>query len=806
MIRSEFEDILITETPYYQDLTHTYRDPVSFSRNLGILKRITRGDSFLESLEKNSGRELVFLGRMIFSLQEEFVTIYLNFLKDETQVNKWEEFFERYSKNLFNIYDKFIKSNPDRILIFEIVNRKLLRDLLTKHTTDKPFEEKPVIAERFGVVVNQLFNYIRNSLSRQVRIADKLILESYEKIPLLPRCSRNETMKMLNRYFIQKGLSESIYNVIYKLVVSNYYLEEKEKILKDIGRREFLTRDGIIEILNSHFFLPDESTLDEVLQGIKRKFQDALAQAHSRRELVERKADEINKKIRDMVVGANQELIAITTDFSTEEILDNIIKKLRRNLLTLGYDLKNLRREQQDTAKLEAELDSVVKIKTTDLSKFIMKNDWDPVLIVLLNPVRSPDEESLQLLLKDAFNELKNDKAAMASVNDLRTPGFLKEKYNTQEILRRFKVINDEIILPLVKALLLEELIEYYPKLSGSTSSENLRYVAEETLQGNVSVVEKDIRIPVPSDPPKALNILRFKNLTTVLVYDIRGSTFMGTKLQDAKRENEIRNLFQESMLTVIEKYGGIPVKDTGDGGIALFAENRYEIKKHQTHEIKGGSVLDAVRAGLGMAQEANNFVEENISKYRDWFYKAEERNINFEGANYATLPPSYQAIFQIGVGIASGEYPREIFLDHNPFGDLDLTGMLIREANFYSRVKAKGKSTIICDDATVYNLLLNTQKFSFLSESGLNIDPVLLDVEQGLEYWINQKVSRHGFIFDLYKIFVTELGQEIYHPGSMKILVGMKDAVTIDETGEIKDGKGGRGKFLFEITPEMGK
>jgi len=507
-----------------------------------------------------------------------------------------------------------------------------------------------------------------------------------------------------------------------------------------------------------------------------------------------------------LVVGANQELINITTDFSTEEALDNNIKKLRRNLLTLGYDLKNLRREQQDSAKMEAELDSIMKIKTTDLSKFIMKNDWDSVLIVLLNPARPPDEEPLQLLLKDAFNELKNDKAAMASVNDLRTPGFLKEKYNSQEILRRFKVINDEIILPLLKALLLEELIEYYPKLSGATSSENIRYIAEETLQGNVSVVEKDIRIPEKSEIPKALNILRFKNLATVLVYDIRGSTFMGTKLQDAKRENEIRNLFQESMLAAIEKYGGIPVKDTGDGGIALFTENRYEIKKHETHEIKGGSVLGAVRAGLGMAQEANNFVEENIGKYRDWFYKAEERNINFEGANYATLPPTYQAIFQIGVGIASGEYPREIFLDHNPFGDLDLTGMLVREANFYSRVKAKGKSTIICDDATVYNLLLNTQKFSFLSESGLNIDPVHLDVEQGLEYWINQKVSRHGFIFDLYKIFVTELGQEIYHPGSMKILVGMKDAITIDETGEIKDGKGGRGKFLFEITPEMGK
>jgi class 3 adenylate cyclase len=806
MMRNEFEDILITETPYYQRLGQTYRDPVNFSRYLGVLKRIARSDGFLDSLEKNGGKELVFLGRKIFSLQEEFVTSYLNFLKDESHVNKWEEFFERYSKNLFNIYDRFIKSNPDRILIFEIVNRKLLRDLLTKYTTSAPFEEKPLIAERFGVVINQLFSYIRNSLTRQVIIPDKLIIDSYEKIPLLPRCSRNETMKMLSRYFIQKGLPEPIYNAIFKLMVTSYYLEEKEKILKEINKRESLSKDGIIEILNSHFFLPDEVTLEEVLASIKRKFQDSLNQTHSRREQAERKTEEVAKRIREAVTGANQDLINITTTFSNEEAVDNDIKKLRRSLLTLGYDLKNLRRELQDSAQLETELDSIMKIKTTDLAKFIMKNDWDSILIILLNPVKIPDDEAFQLLMRDALNELKNDKAALAAVNDLRTPGFLKEKYNSQEILRRFNVINNEIILPLIKALLLEELIEYYPKLSGGSSSESIRYIAEETLRGNVAMVEKEVQVKTPAEPPVNLNIRRYKALPAVLVYDIRGSTFMGTKLQDAKRENDIRNLFQESMLAVIEKYGGVPIKDTGDGGIALFADNSYEIKKHQTLEIRGGSVLGAIRAGLGMALEAKNFVEENIGKYQDWFQKAEERNINFEGINYATLPPSYQGIFQIGVGIASGEYPREVFLDRNPFGDLDLTGMLVREANFYSKVKAKGKSTIICDDATVYNLLLDSQRFSFLTESGLNIDPVLLDVEQGLEYWINQKVSRHGFIFDLYKIFVTELGQEIYHPGIMKILLGTKDPISIDETGEIKDGKGGRGKFLFEIVPEVGK
>lgn len=806
MIRSEFEDIVITASPYYKDMEHQYRDPVNFQRYINILKRITKPDAFLENLEENAGKELVFLGRSIFSLQDEFVTTYLVFLKDESRVNKWEEFFDRYSKNLFSIYERFIKNYPGRVLIFEIVNRKLLRDLITKHTSGLPIESKPLIAERFGVVINQLFSYIRNSLTRQVRIPDKIISESYEKLPLLPRASRSEMMKMLGRNFIQLGIPEPLYSAVFKAVSMNYFTEEKDQILREINKRDFLTRSEIIEILNSHFFLPDDTALDEILTIVKRKFQETLNSARNRREGLGRKIDEITKKIRETVTGANQELIATTADFSTEESVDIHIKKLRRNLLSLGFDLKQLRRDHQDQTRLETEIETILKIKSTDLAKFIVKNEWDPLLILLLKPVKPLGEEQLMQLLKDVMNDLRGDKPALAVINDLKSTTFLKERYNTSEVMRRFQAANEQLITPLLKSLMVEELIDYYPKLSGGTSAENTRFLAEEALQGNVAMVEKEIRIPAATRTGPAPNVERFRELVSVLVYDIRGSTFMGTKLYDARRENDIRNLFQESMLTVVEKFGGIPIKDTGDGGIVLFAENGYEIKQHKTLEVRGGSVLNAVRVALGMIQEARNFAEENIDKYKDWFHQAEERNINFEGISYATLPPSYQAIFQIGVGIASGVYPREVFLDRNPFGDLDLTGMLVREANFYSKVKAKGKSTAICDDMSVYNLLLNTQKFSFRSESGLNIDPVLLDIEQGLEYWVNQKVSRHGFIFDLYKIFVTEMGQEITHPGSLKILLGIKDAISLDETGEIKDGKGGRGKFLFEITPEVGQ
>ncbi|GAG82681.1 unnamed protein product, partial [marine sediment metagenome] len=262
---------------------------------------------------------------------------------------------------------------------------------------------------------------------------------------------------------------------------------------------------------------------------------------------------------------------------------------------------------------------------------------------------------------------------------------FIK-RYNTNAINNKFEKIANEVIVPLVRTFLLEELIEYYPKLSDVTPSEGVRYLAEESLSGEVFMIEKNIKTVQRRKDVSASNILHYKNLASVLVYDIRGSTFMGTKLRDAKRESEIRNYFQQSMLSIVGRYGGIPIKDTGDGGVVLFAVNHYDIRNYNTIKLEPGSVLSAVRCGVEMVKGAKNFVQENINKYQDWFRETEERKISFEGVTYATLLSSYQAIFQIGVGIASGVCPKEIYLDKNAFGELDLTGMLVREANLYSR------------------------------------------------------------------------------------------------------------------------
>jgi hypothetical protein len=258
-------------------------------------------------------------------------------------------------------------------------------------------------------------------------------------------------------------------------------------------------------------------------------------------------------------------------------------------------------------------------------------------------------------------------------------------------------------------------------------------------------------------------------------------------------------------MLFVAEKFGGIPIKDTGDGGVIFFAKNHYDIKDEKTLRPEHGSTLPAVRCAIEMVQEAKLFVQKNIHRYRDWFREAEEREIDFEGTTYAKLPPLYQSIFQVGIGIASGHYPREVYLDKNAFGEHDLTGMLVREANLYSTVKAKGKSTVICDDATVYNVLLNVDRFTFLSTAGLRIDPVQLNIKQGLEYWIKQRTTRKGFILDLYKIFVARFGREIADAENLKIVLDDNNIV-INEGVDVKLSKAERSKMLFEIYAEVVK
>ncbi len=796
------EESVIRETPYYEKLQSTYRDRTNFDRYFNILKKITRRDPFIEKLEANNGKELVYLGRRLFTLQDDFVSNYLEFLNDDTRVDKWEGFFERYSKHIFDIYEGFVNGVSANVVIFEIANRKLLRDIMTKKISKESVEKKTLVSERFGVVVNHLFNYIRNSLTKRTVIVDNIIVDSYEHIPFAPRSSSLEIMKVLANSFLKKGMPEPVFNAVLKGMARYFYTDEKANIIESINRLPSLNKKSIVEILKARFFFPDDTALAEVIDVLQKKGRRNNSDISGRKRKIEEKMQNIRRKISDTTNIMSDSLVNLAEDFSTEEAIENMVKRLHRNVIGNAYDLKILKWEYQECVSKENSLKEIMRWKPDDLKGLVTKGEWDPYIMQVLHRREDIEDARLQLILKEAANEVRNDATAQELMSQFRMSAFLKERYDSNQVMASFNKCVDEIIVPLVKSILLEELVDYYPKLSHIMSAEGIRFLGEEAMSGRVSLIEKDVNIITNEELASDENVLRYKDLVSVLVYDIRGSTFMGAKLKNAEKESAIRNLFQESMLFVAEKYGGIPVKDTGDGGVIFFARNNYDIKDEKTLRPEAGSTLPSVRCAIEMVQEARLFVKRNIHRYADWFREFEEREIDFEGAAYAKLPPSYQAIFQVGIGIASGYYPHEVYLDKNAFGELDLTGMLVREANLYSKVKAKGKSTVICDDATVYNILLNTDRFSFLSEAGLRIDPVQLNIQQGIEYWIKQRTSRKGFILDLYKIFVARFGRELADTEHLKIILDENDIV-IDESSDIKIDKVERYKMLFEIYAE---
>ncbi|MEO0156687.1 MAG: hypothetical protein ABIL07_06200, partial [candidate division WOR-3 bacterium] len=301
MLRNEFEEILLTETPYYQRMKKIYRDSTNFRRYLEVLKKVSNNDSVLKYFDNKEGKEIIFLGRKLFALQEEFVVNYLKFLKDESLIGKWDEFFERYSNTIFDIYRRFTQIDPYKIFIFEIVNRKLLRDILTKEIANRSADEKAYIAERIGMVINQIFNYIRRSLTRNVMVQDRLICDSYEKIPLYPKSTRAELTKLMAKLIFKKGLPEPLFSGILKNLLNTSYNEGLQRVIDEIKRLgKTFSREKITELLNTSFLFPNEEGMLKVITAVQSTAQGVYEETRKKKLLIEKQIADLEKKMEQI--------------------------------------------------------------------------------------------------------------------------------------------------------------------------------------------------------------------------------------------------------------------------------------------------------------------------------------------------------------------------------------------------------------------------------------------------------------------------------------------------------------------------
>jgi class 3 adenylate cyclase len=308
----------------------------------------------------------------------------------------------------------------------------------------------------------------------------------------------------------------------------------------------------------------------------------------------------------------------------------------------------------------------------------------------------------------------------------------------------------------------------------------------------------------------------RYRKCVTTLVYDIRGSSYMGIKLNDAVKEQRIKHKFAREMAQVVKRYDGFLLKDTGDGGLVWFSENSGSLYNYlYTESVTGKGTklrysicsggecdiipaVDAAKRAIlcarDIVQRAEEFIRANFVHYREWFADVAERTLELDGITYALLPPEFKSLFRIGVGIASGVPDQDVIFAPNSYGDPDLVGPILADANLYSRERQPGRSVIICDLPTLINLILNADNFEYPIEES--------SYEKYCKLLRELRETTHGYNFSDLKLAVVPKGANLLGElNKNKAIVDARiDDFIIDDRHNMYDTDNKRIKMLYEV------
>ena len=202
---------------------------------------------------------------------------------------------------------------------------------------------------------------------------------------------------------------------------------------------------------------------------------------------------------------------------------------------------------------------------------------------------KSVAQKTLSLFAKAENREIKNYEKIRAILLNLREEGRRKYLPNAQKIIQSYKKTAIEVLLPLLISGLLQRNIREWPKSNKihKISQSHLNNEADYfgifgipkgkffhfTPKGKIKTQEM---LPDNEKTYKLNEIClkHYKRVVTVLVYDIRGSSFMTLKLHNAEREQMIIKNFHTTMAKIAKEYGAFLLKDVGDGGVIWFGKN----------------------------------------------------------------------------------------------------------------------------------------------------------------------------------------------------------------------------------------
>lgn len=662
-------------------------------------------------------------------------------------------------------------------------------------------------------------------------IPDGLVEKCPAKIvAIMEKGRRHEYLHKYSKELKEVSFTPEIFLSVHKSFMCARTESLLPSLLSDIERLTFAcVGDAFEKIPKVYFNYLTQSSLTKLIKRIsallcelrnkmEQELKDIDLYSMRLKEQFNELYHEVENGLNDII--RNEVEREVDINIITQKI-SGLFSRLGRLFLGNIYHLKDYEKRRKEIRQfMQQERDFRYKAEeeVADVRKKIDEIFDEYMFFEKFGPLNKEEDKVFLKKLTQEFEQLHRKKSSSVTLlSKFETRGLLSVELDFNSIKDAYHVFMKNVIIPQYLCLAFLEMVSCFPPGNDLpqrliTDMANLRLLS---LDG------KNVLHVRQGNHDYAKNIMhfceRYRKCITILVYDIRGSSYMGIKLHNAAKEQRIKYKFAMEMVDIVKKYGGFLLKDTGDGGLVWFAENSSSLYNHlYTESVTGrgvklrssifsGAEFDLIpgcdtakRAFLcarDMIQRAEEFIRANFMHYREWFAEVAERTLELDGIKYALLPPEFKSLFRIGIGIASGVPNKDVVFSANSYGDPDLVGTIIADAHLYSTVHQPGRSLIIGDLPSLINMIFSIENFEYLTKEK--------DFEQYIKDVNELRKDHRGYAFTDHKISIVPKG--VHYLGELHKNKAIVDAMISEiwsDEDYFYDQRQRKIKLLYEITP----
>ncbi|MEO0225660.1 MAG: hypothetical protein ABIL05_01780, partial [candidate division WOR-3 bacterium] len=676
---------------------------------------------------------------------------------------------------------------------------------VTENTISALTEDRRLTIPLF-IALNKLKLYDLTDLGPLKNAVDEPLIQIFRKFRQLNISPDKFEIDDFKQKLESYKLSPLLFKMVHISLLSARCEYLLPNLLKEIEHKTFKKVKDLLDLPIIYLKYVSDTSIMKIVRGVLNRLEETERLASDEVKELDMFSTRVKEQLKNLYSETIKELRESIMDeiglTSSQEILLRIsalFTRLQRMLLGHLFHINDyLERKKRN----EILMGDIVKLRTVTPAEFRkmfplrsininFPEIYDEMVFFLSQGELNRDEwkffgeaflKNLEVHFKKAKeNQSLRGELAVLSVYEKR--GVFGGYINFELLYRKYLDFFHKEINPLILVSKIYDLVEIWPPRE---SQKRKHKISDLVNFGAMILPKSGILLPSNGDKkPEVDNreviskfLRNYYRTVSVLCYDIRGSSYMGARLQNAEKERKIKYKFSLEMSNIVRQFGGFLLKDTGDGGIAWFGENSKALYERSYTEATTGkgfklrysifsggefellpsedSAKRAILCALEMVKKAEEFIKANFVHYREWFGELKEREVKVEGITYALLPPAFRSLFRIGVGIASGMAGRDLVFGLNSFGDPDLVGPLLSDANFFSMGKEPTRSVIITDFKSIINLVANIEHFDIIPIKGEQDFIALTDM------LTRMRNDDRGYIFNDLLFSIKKLG--VYH------------------------------------------